>query len=70
MREKGSVPEKPPFNAVTRDYARLAFGLERHIPGFIDGSARPTRGRRSIPTRRLHRTPWSLPPAMCSPASR
>ncbi|MDF3038660.1 MAG: hypothetical protein K0Q71_1366 [Thermomicrobiales bacterium] len=48
MREKGSVPEKPPFNAVTRDYARLAFGLECHIPGFIDAWLGPPDTRAAL----------------------
>jgi hypothetical protein len=27
---------KPPLDAIGREYARLAFGIERHVPGFID----------------------------------
>ena len=30
------MTEKPALDAFGRHYARLAFGLERHIPGFID----------------------------------
>ena len=30
------MPERPPLDTPGRDYARLAFGLERHFPGFID----------------------------------
>jgi hypothetical protein len=33
---KDVVPEKPLLDAFAREYARLAFGLDRHIPGFID----------------------------------
>jgi hypothetical protein len=28
--------DKPPLDEIGRDYARLAFGIERHVPGFID----------------------------------
>ncbi len=31
-----AVPEKPPLDAFGRDFARLSFGIERHVPGFID----------------------------------
>jgi hypothetical protein len=30
------MTDKPPLDALGRDYARLAFGIERHVPGFID----------------------------------
>ncbi len=30
------MTEKPALDDFGRDYARLAFGIERHIPGFID----------------------------------
>jgi hypothetical protein len=30
------VTEKPPLDPIGRDYARLAFGIERHVPGYID----------------------------------
>jgi hypothetical protein len=30
------VTEKPALDDLGRDYARLAFGIERHVPGFID----------------------------------
>jgi hypothetical protein len=30
------VASKPAFDQFGRDYTRLAFGIERHVPGFID----------------------------------
>lgn len=30
------MAEKPPLDAFGRAYARLAFGIERHVPGYID----------------------------------
>lgn len=30
------MAEKPPLDAFAREYARLAFGIERHVPGYID----------------------------------
>ncbi len=42
------MPEKPPLDSIARDYARLAFGLERHIPGFIDGWLGPPEVRTEL----------------------
>jgi hypothetical protein len=30
------MAEKPPLDAFGREYARLAFGIERHVPGYVD----------------------------------
>ena len=40
--------EKPALDAIGRDYARLAFGLERHIPGFIDAWLGPGEARAEL----------------------
>jgi hypothetical protein len=39
------VTEKPAFDAFGRDYARLSFGIERHVPGFIDAYLGPVEER-------------------------
>src|SRR5215217_4594536 len=36
-----SVTQKPELNAFGRAYARLSFGIERHVPGFIDAYLGP-----------------------------
>jgi hypothetical protein len=36
-----SVTEKPELDAFGREYARLSFGIERHVPGFIDAYLGP-----------------------------
>src|SRR5215207_9860996 len=36
-----SVTQKPELDAFGREYARLAFGIERHVPGFIDAYLGP-----------------------------
>ena len=33
--------EKPELDAFGREYARLSFGIERHVPGFIDAYLGP-----------------------------
>ncbi|MBW3631816.1 MAG: hypothetical protein KY456_02190 [Chloroflexi bacterium] len=35
------MTEKPSFDAFGREYARLSFGIERHVPGFIDAYLGP-----------------------------
>ena len=35
------MAEKPSFDAFGRDYARLSFGIEHHVPGFIDAYLGP-----------------------------
>jgi hypothetical protein len=42
------VREKPALDPIGRDYARLAFGLERHIPGFIDAWLGPPEVRAAL----------------------
>jgi hypothetical protein len=49
------VTEKPPFDAFGRDYARLSFGIERHVPGFIDAYLGPADERAML-------EPASAPP--------
>ena len=39
------MTEKRAFDAFGRDYARLAFGIERHVPGFIDAYLGPEDAR-------------------------
>ena len=39
------MTEKPAFDAFGRDYARLSFGIERHVPGFIDAYLGPAEER-------------------------
>ena len=36
-----SVTQKPELDAFGREYARLSFGIERHVPGFIDAYLGP-----------------------------
>ena len=33
--------DKPPLDDIGRDYARIAFSIERHVPGFIDAYLGP-----------------------------
>jgi hypothetical protein len=40
--------DKPPFDAIGRDYARLAFGIQRHVPGFIDAYLGPEDERAAL----------------------
>ena len=40
--------ERPAFDAFDRDYARLAFGIERHAPGFIDAYLGPKEERAAL----------------------
>ena len=42
------MTEKPAFDAFGRDYARLAFGIERHVPGFIDAYLGPEHERAAL----------------------
>lgn len=42
------MPKHPPFDDIARDYARLAFGLERYIPGFIDAWLGPQEVRSEL----------------------
>ena len=42
------MTEKTPLDAIGRDYARLAFGLERHVPGFIDAWLGPEAERAAL----------------------
>ena len=39
------MTEKPAFDAFGRDYARLSFGIEHHVPGFIDAYLGPAEER-------------------------
>ena len=39
------MSEKPAFDAFGRDYARLSFGIEHHVPGFIDAYLGPAEER-------------------------
>src|SRR5215212_7992872 len=36
-----SVTQKPELDGFGREYARLSFGIERHVPGFIDAYLGP-----------------------------
>jgi hypothetical protein len=36
-----SVTQKPQLDAFGREYARLSFGIERHVPGYIDAYLGP-----------------------------
>src|SRR5215213_4146465 len=40
-RRDDSVTQKPELDAFGREYARLSFGIERHVPGFIDAYLGP-----------------------------
>ena len=40
--------QKPTFDAFGREYARIAFGIERHAPGFIDAYLGPDDVRAEI----------------------
>ena len=40
--------DKPPLDDFGRDYARLAFGIERHVPGFIDAWLGPQDARAAL----------------------
>jgi hypothetical protein len=40
-RRDDSVTEKPELDAFGREYARLSFAIERHVPGFIDAYLGP-----------------------------
>jgi hypothetical protein len=42
------MTDKPAFDAFGRDYARLAFGIERHVPGFIDAYLGPDEARAAL----------------------
>ena len=42
------VTEKPELDAFGRDYARLSFAIERHIPGFIDAYLGPEDTRAAL----------------------
>ena len=39
---------EPAFDAFGRDFARLAFGIERHVPGFIDAYLGPDEARATL----------------------
>jgi hypothetical protein len=39
---------KPPLDPLGREYARLAFGIERHVPGFIDAWLGPDEERAAL----------------------
>src|SRR5215203_5985237 len=43
-----SVTEKPELDAFGRAYARLSFGIERHVPGFIDAYLGPDHVRAAL----------------------
>jgi hypothetical protein len=47
--------EKPAFDAFGREYARLSFGIERHVPGYIDAYLGPADEREIL-------DPGSAPP--------
>src|SRR4051812_14254205 len=40
--------EKPAFDALGQEYARIAFGIDRHAPGFIDAYLGPEEVRASL----------------------
>jgi hypothetical protein len=42
------VTEKPELDAFGREYARLSFGIERHVPGFIDAYLGPDHVRAAL----------------------
>jgi hypothetical protein len=42
------VTQKPELDAFGREYARLSFGIERHVPGFIDAYLGPDDVRTAI----------------------
>ena len=42
------MTEKPSFDAFGREYARLSFGIERHVPGFIDAYLGPPAERATL----------------------
>ena len=42
------MAEKPALDDLGRDYARLAFGIERHVPGFIDAYLGPEDARAAL----------------------
>jgi hypothetical protein len=44
------MTEKPAFDAFGRDYARLAFGIERYVPGYIDAYLGPEDARAALDT--------------------
>ena len=41
MGRDDSLMEKPELDAFGREYARLSFAIERHVPGFIDAYLGP-----------------------------
>jgi len=43
-----SVTQKPELDGFGREYARLSFGIERHVPGFIDAYLGPDYVRASL----------------------
>jgi hypothetical protein len=44
------VTVRPAFDGFGRDYVRLAFGIERHVPGFIDAYLGPEEARVALET--------------------
>src|SRR5215212_10812784 len=45
-----SVMQKPELDAFGREYARLSFAIERHVPGFIDAYLGPDDLRAALDT--------------------
>src|SRR5215207_2377911 len=43
-----SVAQQPELDAFGRDYARLSFAIERHVPGFIDAYLCPEDSRAGL----------------------
>jgi hypothetical protein len=43
-----SVTQKPELDGFGREYARLSFGIERHVPGFIDAYLGPDNIRAAL----------------------
>src|ERR671917_1176758 len=43
-----SVTQKPELDAFGREYARLSFGIERHVPGYIDAYLGPVDARAAL----------------------
>src|SRR5215207_328082 len=43
-----SVRQKPELDGFGREYARLSFGIERHVPGFIDAYLGPDNIRAAL----------------------
>jgi hypothetical protein len=54
-----SVTQKPELDAFGREYARLSFAIERHVPGFIDAYLGPEHVRAALDSS----DPAGAPPA-------